>query len=642
MSTSLRKRLSIKFPKKPSDKDNTQSSEAKNNDSPTKMDKKISFTNKLKSLLNKKQKEIIEEDTSVTTVKLQESKTLAIGLQVMKKSKFSFVILGYDSLMQPIMKVDKHNMDHHICTLKNETWLIDGKKEQQQALIKLKGNTLPHTLIHIEGEPGIIIKPFEKVIASVYDPETKKVLLQCKFDAPEKSYPNWKVLHLYYDSVNWNIDSVYTPLGKPAENFYKQHLILDKIQRPLKLNVRIVQGHRVKDKDLSTYDSKIEVRLGLEKYQTKQVKELHPVYDEQFSFNTPGGDEIIEEINLDLIDSTKEKVMGSICVTSFEIEPGRKYFKPIVPTEEGNIGSIEFIIDFDKIEPLVPLKIPLYETELSTIMLRRHETEDIPKQIKEMIDFLEIHGPNYVGIFRIAGLKDFRDQWAELCDQGLFVPFPSGKLLEDGVHDIASLFKQWMRNLPTPLLTFEKYDDFIKAVGLDNEQEKHSLFRKLVSEIPKCHQDLLFALLKLCKAIELRKEENKMNAENLAVVFGVGTLSPKDDEMRQIQDINAIQKVFITLLKIFPNITEKLLEENEKLNSLKLENKNEEDVTLENLQQKIEKELQQDIKENGEQTIVNIVEEIKENKTEKETKEIPIEQVEMNQTNQEDSKKEDV
>jgi hypothetical protein len=46
-----------------------------------------------------------------------------------------------------------------------------------------------------------------------------------------------------------------------------------------------------------------------------------------------------------------------------------------------------------------------------------------------------------------------------------------------------------------------------------------------------------------------------MNAENLAVVFGVGTLSPKNDEMRQIKDIDAIQRVFITLLKIFPNLT---------------------------------------------------------------------------------------
>jgi hypothetical protein len=531
------------------------SKEEPKKEEPKKIEQKKSFTDKLKNLLNKKSntQEKVEEDNSVTTVKLKESKTLVFGLQVMKKSKFSFVILGYDSLMQPIMKVDSKDTEHQICTLKNEPWLIEGKKEQQQVLIKLKGNTLPHTIIHIEGEPDTVIKPFEKVIASVYDPETQKVLLQCKFDAPQDSYPNWKVLHLYYDSVNWNIDSVYTPLGKPKDNFYKQHLTLDKIQRPLKLNVRVIQGHRIKDKDLNIVDAMAEVKLGSEKYQTKEVNGLHPVFDEQFNFKIP--EEIVEEINIDLIDAKKKKVLGKICVTSFEVEPGRKYFKSIKPTEEGNIGSIEFIIDFDKTEPLVPLKIPLYDTELSTIMLRRHETEDIPKQIKEMLDFLEIHGPNYVGIFRIAGLKDFRDQWAELCDQGLFVPFPSGKLLEDGVHDIASLFKQWMRNLPTPLLTFEKYEDFIQAVTLEDEEKKHELFRKLISEIPKCHQDLLFALLKLCKAIEIRKEENKMNAENLAVVFGVGTLSPKNDEMRQIKDIDAIQRVFITLLKIFPNLT---------------------------------------------------------------------------------------
>lgn len=33
------------------------------------------------------------------------------------------------------------------------------------------------------------------------------------------------------------------------------------------------------------------------------------------------------------------------------------------------------------------------------------------------------------------------------------------------IHVIASVFKQWLRDLPNPLLTFELYEEFIRAMG---------------------------------------------------------------------------------------------------------------------------------------------------------------------------------
>lgn len=33
------------------------------------------------------------------------------------------------------------------------------------------------------------------------------------------------------------------------------------------------------------------------------------------------------------------------------------------------------------------------------------------------------------------------------------------------IHVIASVFKQWLRDLPNPLMTFELYEEFLRAMG---------------------------------------------------------------------------------------------------------------------------------------------------------------------------------
>lgn len=34
------------------------------------------------------------------------------------------------------------------------------------------------------------------------------------------------------------------------------------------------------------------------------------------------------------------------------------------------------------------------------------------------------------------------------------------------IHVIASVLKQWLRDLPSPLMTFELYEEFLRATGM--------------------------------------------------------------------------------------------------------------------------------------------------------------------------------
>lgn len=46
-----------------------------------------------------------------------------------------------------------------------------------------------------------------------------------------------------------------------------------------------------------------------------------------------------------------------------------------------------------------------------------------------------------------------------------FPDVDSMNLDDYNIHVIGSVFKQWLRDLPNPLLTFELYEEFIRAMG---------------------------------------------------------------------------------------------------------------------------------------------------------------------------------
>ena len=61
------------------------------------------------------------------------------------------------------------------------------------------------------------------------------------------------------------------------------------------------------------------------------------------------------------------------------------------------------------------------------------------------------------GIFRLSGRATQVTKLREQLDQGKKVFFSDNM----DVHTVATLFKQWLRELPEPLLTWKLFDEFI-------------------------------------------------------------------------------------------------------------------------------------------------------------------------------------
>jgi hypothetical protein len=191
--------------------------------------------------------------------------------------------------------------------------------------------------------------------------------------------------------------------------------------------------------------------------------------------------------------------------------------------------------------------------DILTVMNRKTETGKIPHKIQQLIDFLMKHGTEIKGIFRVPGTKSEIDKIIEIIDNGEEIPFEQYE--KSGVNDIGSTFKQYIRELPIPLLTYEKFDSFLKVSGMETNEEKLEALTRLFKEIPEPNRNMMFELLKLCVKIQENSKENLMTMENLAVVFGVGVLKP-EDEMKQIMSVSGIQSVFVSMLELYPKFVE--------------------------------------------------------------------------------------
>uniref|UniRef100_A0A3B5MX07 Rho-GAP domain-containing protein n=1 Tax=Xiphophorus couchianus TaxID=32473 RepID=A0A3B5MX07_9TELE len=72
-----------------------------------------------------------------------------------------------------------------------------------------------------------------------------------------------------------------------------------------------------------------------------------------------------------------------------------------------------------------------------------------------------MHGLYTEGIYRKSGSTNKIKELKLALDTDV----ENMNLDDYNIHVIASVFKQWLRDLPNPLMTFELYEEFIRAMS---------------------------------------------------------------------------------------------------------------------------------------------------------------------------------
>lgn len=116
---------------------------------------------------------------------------------------------------------------------------------------------------------------------------------------------------------------------------------------------------------------------------------------------------------------------------------------------------------------------------------------------------------------------------------------------------ISSLLKSFFRQLPDSLLTAELYPMFIDADKVEDPQRRMTTIRKLLRDLPEHHFETLKYLMLHLKRIVDHSEVNKMEAKNLAIVFGptlVRASGSRDNMVTMVTDMSHQCRIVESLL----------------------------------------------------------------------------------------------
>nr|XP_008122430.1 PREDICTED: unconventional myosin-IXb [Anolis carolinensis] len=143
------------------------------------------------------------------------------------------------------------------------------------------------------------------------------------------------------------------------------------------------------------------------------------------------------------------------------------------------------------------------------------EKNAVPVVMEKLLEYVEMHGLYTEGIYRKSGSAN---RMREL-KQSLQADPNKVRLENYPIHTITGILKQWLRELPDPLMTFAQYNDFLRAVELPGKQEQLCAVYSALEQLPRANHDTLERLIFHLVKVALLEEINRMSPNALAIVF---------------------------------------------------------------------------------------------------------------------------
>ncbi|ORX96728.1 RhoGAP-domain-containing protein [Basidiobolus meristosporus CBS 931.73] len=154
----------------------------------------------------------------------------------------------------------------------------------------------------------------------------------------------------------------------------------------------------------------------------------------------------------------------------------------------------------------------------------RFEGREIPIVVELCIDAVEMRGIMLEGIYRKSGptsqMREIQSALARAASGEGPLPNLGDPEEFSDITAVTSVVKQYFRELPIPLLTYDLYKDFMDALYIDVEEERLAQFKVILSHLPKAHYDTLKYLIMHLIRVQAYESVNLMGTKNLAVVFG--------------------------------------------------------------------------------------------------------------------------
>nr|XP_034312678.1 rho GTPase-activating protein 17 isoform X9 [Crassostrea gigas] len=197
------------------------------------------------------------------------------------------------------------------------------------------------------------------------------------------------------------------------------------------------------------------------------------------------------------------------------LEAQRAYHKKALEALEQAIPKLNEALECNPLKPVygVPLEEHLRVTG-----------RDIALVLEVCVIFLIEGGLDEEGLFRIAGMASKVKKLRNAFDANVI---DMEEYAQD-LHTVAGALKQYLRELPEPLLTTQLYPDIIQAAKLPQDQRLQQLW-SAVRKLPEQNYNNFRYLIKFLAKLAEKSDENKMTPSNIAIVIGPNLLWSEGD-----------------------------------------------------------------------------------------------------------------
>mmetsp|Transcript_33465 Transcript_33465/g.57157 ORF Transcript_33465/g.57157 Transcript_33465/m.57157 type:complete len:871 (+) Transcript_33465:20-2632(+) len=210
----------------------------------------------------------------------------------------------------------------------------------------------------------------------------------------------------------------------------------------------------------------------------------------------------------------------------------------------------EWFLHFSNVQRDVIRYRKVFGVHLKTLVKREKTT--IPHFVEKSISFIREYGLKSEGIFRLSGRATQIEKLRDQLDQGKKVFFSQNM----DVHSVANLFKQWLREMPEPILTWKLYDDFIAVDDLNEQEEKLKAIEFLLNvRLPKINRYCFQYMMKLLTEVVKNYDKTKLDAKNLSIVFAPNVLVNGDPNANPFSlKYEAVNRIFEVMITNYPRL----------------------------------------------------------------------------------------
>ena len=165
---------------------------------------------------------------------------------------------------------------------------------------------------------------------------------------------------------------------------------------------------------------------------------------------------------------------------------------------------------------------------------------NLPAVVYRCLEYLRAkNAASEEGIFRLSGssvvIKALKERFNTEGDVNLVA---DGQYYD--VHAVASLFKLYLRELPTTVLTRELHLEFLPITEVNDKNDKIAAFNTLVHRLPAPNFSLLRALSQYLLEVVNNSDQNKMSVRNVGIVFAPTLNIPAPVFAHFLNDFDAV------------------------------------------------------------------------------------------------------